>query len=310
MAVTGTSLGISENTDILITEEDNDVRSYHYENQITSIEDIEKIKMPTVGHDKADTARRMDIAHELFDGILGIQEEGFDLHISVWDPITTFMGMENALYAMVDEPEMMLALVNRMVAAKLSTLDQLEEQGLLCGPQPLVHCTGAWTDELPQEDYNPAKPQAKDIWAYGLAQMLGTVSPDMYKEFEIDPCTPLLERYGLIYYGCCEPLNGKIDVISKIKNIRKLSVSPWANEEILGEEIGSAYVFSNKPNPALLAEVGFDDDLIRAKLTKTVGICKKNGCPLEFIQKDISTLRHQPERLWKWVKIAKEVAMG
>ena len=309
-AVTGISLGVEEHSEIAVTDAENDVRSYHYANQITSMEDVEKVEIPTIGHDTIETARRLDVAHELFNGILEVCAEGHDPRVSVWDPIATWMGVENALYAMIDEPEMIHALVRRMVAAHMSMLDQLEEQGLLTGPLPLVHCTGAWTDELPKEGYDPAKPRTKDIWMYGLAQMLGTVSPAMYNEFELEPCAPIFERFGLVYYGCCDPLDGKIDMLRKIKNIRKLSVSPWANEEKLGEEIGSGYVFSNKPNPALLAAAGFDEDIIRKSLAKTKGICDRYGCPLEFIQKDISTVRYQPQRLWRWVQIAKEIALG
>jgi len=309
-AVTGITLGLEESIESAVTDATNDVFSHHYINQINSMEDIEKIKMPTIGHDTAETARRMDVAHELFGGIMGVYEDGYDLHVSVWDPICTWMGVEGALFAIIDEPEMVHALVNRAVAALMSTLDQLEEQGLLCGPKTLVHCTGAWTDELPQRDYDPAKPRTKDLWMYGLAQMLGTVSPAMYNEFEIEPCMPIFERFGLVYYGCCDPLDGRVDLLRKIKNIRKLSVSPWASEERLGEEIGKDYVFSRKPNPALLATEGFDEDLIRTDLTRTRDICKRYGCPLEFIQKDISTVRYKPERLWRWVQIANEVARG
>jgi hypothetical protein len=35
---------------------------------------------------------------------------------------------------------------------------------------------------------------------------------------------------------------------------------------------------------------------------------KENGCIVEIIMKDISTLRYQPERLKEWAIIASEVA--
>ncbi len=52
-------------------------------------------------------------------------------------------------------------LVGRMTDGYLSMLDQLEEQGLLCGPQSLIHCTGAYTDELPAPGYDPQRPRAE-----------------------------------------------------------------------------------------------------------------------------------------------------
>lgn len=303
-AIHGTGLGVEIKLNTLATDESSDVLSQHYENQFKSMEDIEKVKMPTVSHDKTETARRMEVARELFDGILGIREEGYRPYLSVWDPISTWMGVEEALYAMMDEPDMMHALVNRMVAAYLSMLDQLEAQNLICEPQYEIHCTGAYCDELAPE------PKTKNRWMFGLAQMLGTVSPEMYNEFELVPCMPIFERFGLVYYGCCEPLDGKIDIISKIENIRKLSVSPWANQEQLAGEMTGKWVFSRKPNPAYLATDKFDEDIIRKDLTYTRDICKKNGNPLELIQKDISTVKYQPKRLWDWVRIAREVVEG
>ena len=305
-AISGCDLGIEIHEDILITDGTNDVVSHQYENQITCMEDIEKVKMPKVSHDKSETAKRMEIAHELFDGILSVREEGYDPYLSVWDRIPMWMGAEASLYGMMDEPELMHALVNRIVAAYMSMLDQLEEQSLLCGPQPMIHCTGAYVDELPPSQGN----NTGNLWMSALAQMLGQVSPEMYNEFEIEPCMPLFNRFGLVYYGCCEPLHGKIDILRKVKNIRKISVSPWANQKQMAEEISGMWVMSRKPNPAYLAANSFDEALIRADLSQTREICKSKGCPLEFIQKDISTVKYRPERLWKWVEIAMEVAKG
>jgi len=34
---------------------------------------------------------------------------------------------------------------------------------------------------------------------------------------------------------------------------------------------------------------------------------KTKGCSVEVIMKDISTCRNQPQRLWEWAKMAREV---
>ena len=308
-AIHGVGLGLGAKQTTIRSDNTSDVHSYHFENQITCMDDLEKVKMPTVSHDTTETSRRVAFARELFDGILDVREIGWDPYVSLWDPIAMWMGVENALYAMMDEPELIHALVARMVKGYMSMLDQLEEQGLFCPPQSLIHCTGAQVDDLPASGYNPDAPRAKDIWMFGLAQMLGTVSPAFYNEFEIEPCMQLFERFGLVYYGCCDPIDGKIPFLRKVKNIRKISVSHWAKQSVLAEEMGNEWVLSRKPNPAYLAYDSFDEGLIRADLTETAEICKRNNCPLEFIQKDISTVRYKPQRLWAWVRIAKEIAM-
>jgi len=141
---------------------------------------------------------------------------------------------------------------------------------------------------------------------FGLAQMFSAVSPAMFDEYEINYSMPIFERFGLVYYGCCDPLDGKMQEVRKIKNLRKVSMSPWVNRERGAYEIGKDYVYSCKPNPAYLASIQFDENLIKNDLMEIKEICRKNGCPLEIILKDISTVNNDPSRLWKWAKIAME----
>jgi hypothetical protein len=218
--------------------------------------------------------------------------------------------VENALYALADKPDFMHRLATRLTDGYLSMLDQLEEQGLLCGPQSLIHCTGAYTDELPAAGYDPQKPRTKDLWTRGQAQMFSTVSPGMFKEFEVDYTRRICERFGLVYYGCCDPLDGKMTEVRMIPNVRKVSMSPWVNEERGAAEIGGDFVYSRKPSPALLATDHFSPEKVRTDLASTRRVCEKYGCPLEFILKDISTVRHEPQRLSEWARIAMQVAGG
>jgi hypothetical protein len=305
---TGFGVGMVEKTSV--TDPTNSVVGHAFTNQFVTDADLDKIQMPIVSHDQAETSRRLEVAHELFDGELEIFEQGMDPYLSVWDPISFLMSVQDALYTICDRPEYMAELARRIVKNLMSMLDQAEEQGLLCYNQSLIHCTGAYTDELPAPGFDPAKPRTKDIWMFGLAQMFSTVSPTMFEEFEIDICMPIFERFGLVYYGCCDPLDKKMAQVRKIPNVRKISMSPWANEEIGASEIGSNYVYSRKPNPALLARGYFDEPEVRGHLQDTVDVCKKYGCPLELILKDISTVCYEPQRLWRWAEIAMEVVGG
>ena len=214
------------------------------------------------------------------------------------------------MYTMIDQPELMHRVVGRMAQGYMAMLDQLEAQGLLAGPASLIHCTGAYTDELPAEGYDPERPRVKDMWTAGLAQMLATVSPAMFKEFEVDYVAPICERFGLVYYGCCDPLDGKMREVRMIPNVRKVSMSPWTNEARGAEEIGREFVFSRKPNPAFLAAERFDPEHVRKDLLATRKVCERHGCPLEFILKDISTVRYEPQRLFAWGEVAMQVAEG
>jgi hypothetical protein len=309
-AVHNSGFGMSAKEHTLEAFENSDVLSHKFENQINSIDDVmTKIKMPVITHDKAETKRRVDFASWLFDGIMPLREEGYDPYLSIWDPIATWMSVTGALEGLVDKPEMMHALVKRMADGYMIMLDQLEDQGLLCRSQSLIHCTGAFTDELPAPGFNPEKPRTKDNWMFGLAQMFSTVSPAMFEEYEINYMMPIFERFGLVYYGCCDPLDQKMKQVRQIPHLRKVSMSPWVKKEKGAEEIGKNFVFSNKPNPAFIAFESFNEDLVRNDLIETKEICERFGCPMELIFKDISTAHFEQKKKKKWEAVAMSVAM-
>lgn len=310
LAIQNLSLGVTAQDETVVTDPDNDVVSHYYANQFQTEEDLEQIRVPAVRHDAVESDRRLALAHELFDGLLDVLPWGADPYLSLWDPIASWMGMENALWALMDKPDYLHRLLARMTDAYLGMLDQLEEQGLLCGSQSLIHCTGAYTDELPAPGYDPQKPRTADLWMFGLAQMLGSVSPPMFQEFEVAYASKICERFGLVYYGCCDPLHDRMDQVRMIPNVRKVSMSPWTDQERGAAEIGDSYVFSRKPNPAFVAMTSFNAEQVRDDLVNTRDLCDQYGCPVEFILKDISTVRYEPQRLTEWATIAMQVVGG
>ncbi len=309
-AIRNSGFGVAIEEQTAVTDPTNEVVGHKYENQFRTEDDLEKIRTPRISHDADETERRLAVAHELFDGLLEARPWGADPYLSLWDRIATWMGVENALFALADKPEFMHCLVARLTDGYLCMLDQLEDQGLLCEPQSLIHCTGAYADELPAPGWDPRKPRTKDLWMFGLAQMLATVSPGMFKEFEVAYAGRICERFGLVYYGCCDPLDGKMAEVRMIPNVRKVSMSPWVNEERGAAEIRRDFVYSRKPSPALLATDRFSPEKVRADLAATRAVCQKYGCPLEFILKDISTVRYEPQRLFEWARIAMQVTGG
>jgi hypothetical protein len=310
MAITNSGFGIDADEVTVALDPTNDVVSHHFNNQLQLDSDIEKLRVPRITHDSAETERRLAMAHDVFDDLLQVRPWGADPYLSVWDPISMWMGVEGALFALMDRPAFMHALVGRMTDGYMSMIDQLEEQGLLCQPQSLIHCTGAYVAELPAPGYDPLRPRAKDIWMFGLAQMLAAVSPAMFREFEVDYVSRICARFGLVYYGCCDPLDAKMNEVRMIPNVRKVSMSPWVDQERGAAEIGSRYVFSRKPNPAFLATTSFDPAMVKADLQKSCAICRRSGSSLELILKDISTVHRQPERLFQWARIAMEVVQS
>ena len=308
--ILGTDFGIQPIEELAITDPANDVVGHLYFDQLQTEDDLAKIRMPQVSLDGAATDRVEAQAHELLDGILEVRMEGMHPMLNLWDRIVGWRGAQNALMDLAARPDLIHKLMRRAIDAYLSLLDQLEEQGLLGQPQSLIHCTGAYSHDLPAPGYDPARPRAADVWTAGMAQIFSSVSPRMHERFELDYVRPWYARFGLVYYGCCEPLDGKVDILRTIPNLRKISMSPWVDVEKGAERIGGDYVFSRKPSPAFLATRSLDEETVRRDLEETRMACERCGTPLEFILKDISTVCYEPQRLWRWAEIAMEVAQG
>ncbi len=72
--------------------------------------------------------------------------------------------------------------------------------------------------------------------------------------------------------------------------------------------MGSDYVLSRKPSPAVFAEDNWRPQQARLDLDEF--LTKADGLPVEIIMKDISTVRYHPERLWEWEKLAMEAVIS
>jgi hypothetical protein len=301
----GYGLGIKEQR--AVEDRRNDVVGHFYHDQLQTAEDLEKIRAPVLQHDAAQTAARVAQWQEVFDGILEVGIEGVTPMFNIWDLIVMWRGAENVLYDLSARPEHMHRLMAKATAAYLSRVEQLDSLGLLARHNRWVHCTGAFSDELPAPGFNPEKPRTQDTWAAGMAQIFASVSPAMHQEFELDYVNPIYARFGLVYYGCCEPLHDRLHLIRRIPHLRKISMSPWVDQEAGAEAIGHSFVFSRKPSPAFLATDNWDPEAVERDLRQTVTICARYQCPVELILKDISTVRYQPQRLWQWAEIAHRV---
>jgi hypothetical protein len=305
--IRGDGFGVDVVERAAVLDPRNDVYGHAYIDQFETEDDLKKIREPEVQLDERATAEAEEKARAIFDGILTVRMQGRFPTFAPWDIITCWRSPEHAILDLVDRPEFVHRMMSRLTEVHLSLLDQLEAQGLLGVGQRLIHCTGAYADELPAPGYDPAHVRPQDLWTYGMAQMFSTVSPAMHKEFWLDYAVKWFSRFGLGYYGCCEPLDGKIDIIRNVPHVRKISMSPWVDVEKGAERIGRDFVFSRKPSPAFLARDPWDPGQVEADLQETLAACARHGCPVELILKDISTVSYQPQRLWEWADTATRV---
>ena len=146
------------------------------------------------------------------------------------------------------------------------------------------------------------------MWGFCESQETVGVSPAFFEEFVFAYQLPILERFGLNIYGCCEPLDTRLDIVKRIPRLRKVTVSPWSNQERMAERLGSAYVYTWKVNPADIAGRTIDEEAIRSGLRQGLRATSRNKCRVEILMRDVMTLSDQPANIIRWVQIAGEEA--
>jgi len=311
LVIHSTDFGILEDVDISRTNEANDIYSRHFKIQINSPEDIEKIKMPKITYLKDATELQYKTMCHIFAGIIEVKQVG-QTHIwyTPWDYLIRWWGVQEALMDLVMRPEMVHDGVERMVQAWMTELDQFEQQNLLsldCNNTRIGSGGYGYTSELPNKPYDPQKIIPKNMWGCSNAQIFSSVSSNMHWEFALEHDMKWLERFGLTYYGCCEPLDYKIDILRRVKNLRKISVSPWCKSEKIVDAIGSDYVMSRKPSPAIFVAGSWSEKKAETELREFLELTDRS-CHVELIMKDISTVNFTPQNLWAWEKVAMRVA--
>jgi hypothetical protein len=271
--------------------------------------DLKKVHAPRFEIDWETTRGTLEIAQDVFAGLLTVRQKGqwwWSLGLT-W-PAATFRGLNNILMDFVDHPDELEELLATISRGHLQKLDYLEANGLLGlnNDGTYVGSGGfGFTDELPQKDASP-KVRCRDMWGFTESQETVSVSPAMYERFVFPHEKPIMDRFGLTCYGCCEPLHGRWKVISRHHKLRRVSCSPWADLEKMAESLEDKYILSLKPNPAALAVPEVDEQAIRSQLRKSLDVVK--GCVVELIMKDNHTIGKRPENVVKWCRIAQEEA--
>ena len=312
LAVQDTGFGIDEDVNVISQDPQGDIVSRTFHPQIKDEKDLAKIKTPVLTHDEAASEETFQTLRSLFGDILKIEKRGI-IHswFAPWDELIRWYGVEEAMVDMMDRPELVHQAMDRLVKAYLARLDQWEALNVLSlssGNHRVGSGGLGYTNELPAAGFNPARVRSQDQWGCATAQIFCEVSPDMHEAFALQYERRWLERFGLNYYGCCEPLHNKMDILASVPRLRKISMSPWADVDKAAPRLSGRYVFSYKPNPAVLATDNWNPGEARQALRTVLEKTRRHGCVVEIIMKDISTLHHAPQRLWQWAEIAREEA--
>ncbi len=184
--------------------------------------------------------------------------------------------------------------------------DFLENERLLLptnGFSPLAQESFAFTDELPSDQVT----QTTQCWGFLESQETTATSAETFGRFVFPYQQRLVDRFGLLSYGCCERVDALwTDYLSTWPNLRKLSVSPFNDEPRIGGYLrGSRIVYYSKPRAEFVTRPGPLDDAAITACFK--GICEAaSGCLLEIAQREVGTIFGDSERGRHYVRLARE----
>ena len=270
--------------------------------------DLPKMKFPEITVDYITTEDVKHLAESIFGDLLTVRLKcmwWWTLGLT-W-PLINLRGLETYMLDFYLFPDELHRLMEILRDGHLAKLDFLEANSLLPDNTDMYVGSGGfgYTTQLPQKDF-AGKTRLKDMWGFCESQETVSVDPELFAEFVLPYQMPILKRFGLNCYGCCEALESRWEYIRDIPNLRRVSVSPWANEAKMAELLGSSFIWSRKLNPAKLAMADMDTESVRAEVRSALEVATANKCVIELLMKDNNTLGHNPQNVIDWCRIARE----
>lgn len=268
--------------------------------------DLPRLGKSAWGFDRDDTQQRLELAQDAFGDILPVRLTMGCLTAVLTQHLVHLMGMENMLLAMYDCPDELHALLGRLTEDQCAYYHWLESEGLLlptCAEQPLDQGTYCFTSALPAD----RALHTTDVWGFMDSQETVDVSPDMFGEFFFPYYRRIAGCFGLLSYGCCEPVHPLWKpYIQTLPNLRRVSISPWCDEEYMGAALrGKPVVYHRKPSPQYLG-VGdtLDEDGLREHIERTLRAAR--GCTLEITQRDVYTIHGDIPKARRFIEIIRD----
>ncbi len=289
-----------------VEHSDMDGGAWKYDPPIKEWSDVKKLSHPPHFIDEEDTKRNLEKLGGAIGDIIpidvnrGPECNGFLADISTC--IAKLRGLEQLMIDMYESPEELHKLLAFMRDGILKNQEDTEKAGDISlssqHNQAMAYAKGL---EGPKPNSGPRK--RGELWYFCAAQEFTLISPEMHYEFLLQYQLPIIRKFALSHYGCCEDLTNKIDMLRKIPNLRIIAVTPLANLAKCVEQIRRDYVISWRPNPTDMVCGSFDKSKIRRIIRNGLDSAKDSVMHIHL--KDVETVEDEPSRLKEWVKIVK-----
>lgn len=278
--------------------------AWGFQQSLTDWDMLSQMQDVTVAVDETLTQRNFEAVHSVLGDVISVrQSRVIPIRPCILRDLAEMRGLEQLMYDLADEPEQVHAALRFMSGSYLRLIDALEQAQLLA-PNTGNHYVGSggvgYTDALA-----PVPGQAvtcAHMWGFGEAQELALVSPEMYEEFAVQYLVPVLERFGLNAFACCESLDGKYESLRKIHHLRRVSISPWSSLEQAAQALQDSVILSWKPEPSQVIQ-GFDAAACGRCIEKALETTKQ--CHLEIVLKDLITVHGDIRPVQQWVELAR-----
>ena len=293
------------------TDPDSPDGAYHIEAVIAGEEDLKKLHFRPIEVDHTEADRAIERAEETLGDILPVQKSGKTYWRYGLSRVLIHMrGLEQMMLDMYDNPKLLHRLMAFLRDDFMREIDILEREGAVSlnnGPDKVGGSGGLiGNDELPGAGYDGV-PSVSRSTCWAESQETVGVGPAQFDEFVLAYQIPLMERFGLTDYGCCESLDYKLDLLmEKVPNLRWVSVSPWADLRLCAEKIAGKYVYVYKPNPSRICAKTPDWESAEKDISDTISIV--DGAPMHICMKDTKTFWGAVDRTTQWCRMAVRVA--
>lgn len=279
---------------------------HQFEHLISDLgEEFDKIKSSEFTMRDDEFKMHFDAATDAIGDILPVRRVMKSLFCPLTQDVVHIMGLENMLYSLYDYPDELKQMIEMIADGYIAHHEMLEKNGYLMpttGFEETNQGSLSFTDELPSE--GPVT--VGQVWGFMDSQETVGVSREMFEELIFPAYYRVGQTFGLLSYGCCEPLDPVWDLIRQFPNLRKASVSAWANEEKMGEYLrGTKTIYQRKPSPNFLG-VGdkLDEDAWREHIEHTLRCAQ--GCKLEMTVRDVYTINGDISKVQRAVEIMRE----
>lgn len=291
----------------VLRQEDGTELGHQFEHIIQDLEDdFDKIlSRSEFGVDKEATFKKQERIQDIFGDILPVKLVTNGLYTVPTQQVVHMMGIETMLYSIYDYPDLFKQMMDRIADSYISFFRHLEAEGVLlqCRSfETVAQGSMAFYDE--PELSGPVR--TRDLWGFLDSQETVGMRPEMFREF-IFPCyRKIAGHYGRLSYGCCEPVSAFWEDIRTLPNLKKVSISPWCDEEYMARQLrGTDIIYQRKPSPNYLGlGTTLDEDAFRAHIGKTLTTAR--GCHVEITQRDVYTINNDISKVQRYVQIIRE----